>query len=41
MRKKGIRETGPMRAFREWLAGEMVESNRKYQQFKQQGLKQA
>lgn len=40
-RKKGVRETGPMRAFREWLAGEMVDTNRKYQQFKQQGLKQA
>ena len=41
VRKKGNRETGPMRAFREWIAGEMVETNRKYQQFKQQGLKQA
>ena len=39
VRKKGIRETGPMKAFREWLSGEMVETNRKYQQFKQQGLK--
>ncbi len=40
VRKKGSRESGPMRAFREWLAGEIVDTNRKYQQVKQQGLKQ-
>jgi LysR family transcriptional regulator, glycine cleavage system transcriptional activator len=39
VRKKGSRETAPARAFREWLMGEIVETNRKYQQFKAQHLK--
>ena len=30
VRKKGSRETAPARAFREWLMGEMVETNRKF-----------
>ncbi len=34
VRRKGSRETGPMRAFREWLAGEFVETNKRFQQFK-------
>ena len=40
VRRKGQRETGPMRAFREWLAGEVGDTNKKYQTFKAQGLKQ-
>ena len=40
-RKKGVRETGPMRAFREWVASEMADTNKKYQAYKQQGLKVA
>jgi LysR family glycine cleavage system transcriptional activator len=40
VRRKGRRENGPMRAFREWLAGELVDTNKKYQAFKVQGLKQ-
>lgn len=40
VRKKGSRETAPARAFREWLMGEIVETNRKFQQFKTQHLKQ-
>ena len=39
VRKKGSRETPPARAFREWLLGEMVETNRKFQQMKAQALK--
>lgn len=39
VRKKGSRESAPARAFREWLMGEIVETNRKFQQFKGQGLK--
>jgi LysR family transcriptional regulator, glycine cleavage system transcriptional activator len=34
VRRNGSRETGPMRAFREWLAGEFVETNKRFQQFK-------
>jgi LysR family transcriptional regulator, glycine cleavage system transcriptional activator len=30
-RKKGSRESAPARAFREWLLGEMVETNKKFQ----------
>ena len=30
VRKKGSRERAPARAFREWLMGEMVETNRKF-----------
>jgi LysR family transcriptional regulator, glycine cleavage system transcriptional activator len=41
VRKKGSRESAPARAFREWLLGEVVETNRKFQQFKVQGLKPA
>jgi LysR family transcriptional regulator, glycine cleavage system transcriptional activator len=41
VRKKGSRESAPARAFREWLLGEVVETNRKFQQFKAQGLKPA
>jgi len=40
VRRKGRRESGPMRAFREWMAGEIVDTNKKYQAFKAQGLKQ-
>jgi len=40
-RKKGVRETGPMRAFREWVAREMADTNKKYQAYKQQALKVA
>ncbi|MBG1231654.1 transcriptional regulator GcvA [Aestuariivirga litoralis] len=40
-RKKGIRETGPMRAFREWVASEMADTNKKYQAYRQQALKQS
>lgn len=39
VRKKGSRESTPARAFREWLMGEVVETTRKFQQFKSQGLK--
>jgi LysR family transcriptional regulator, glycine cleavage system transcriptional activator len=39
VRKKGSRESVPARAFREWLLGEIVETNRKFQQIKSQGLK--
>jgi LysR family transcriptional regulator, glycine cleavage system transcriptional activator len=39
VRKKGSRESAPARAFREWLMGEVVETNRKFQQFKAQHLK--
>lgn len=31
VRKKGSRESAPARAFREWLLGEMVETNKKFQ----------
>ena len=41
VRKKGSRETGPARAFREWLMGEIVETNKKFQMLKAQGLKPA
>jgi LysR family glycine cleavage system transcriptional activator len=41
VRKKGARESGPMRAFREWIAAEMADTNRKYQAYKQQALKPA
>jgi LysR family glycine cleavage system transcriptional activator len=30
VRKKGLRESAPARAFREWLLGEMTETNRKF-----------
>ena len=41
VRKKGSRESAPARAFREWLLGEVVETNRKFQQIKAQALKPA
>ncbi|MCA0432415.1 MAG: transcriptional regulator GcvA [Proteobacteria bacterium] len=31
VRKKGSKESGPARAFREWLLGEMTETNRRFQ----------
>jgi LysR family glycine cleavage system transcriptional activator len=34
VRKKGSRESGPARAFREWLMGEIVETNKKFNQLK-------
>ncbi len=34
VRKKGSRESAPARAFREWLMGEIVETNRKYNQIR-------
>ena len=39
VRKKGSKETPPARVFREWVMGEVVETNKKYQQIKQAGLK--
>jgi LysR family transcriptional regulator, glycine cleavage system transcriptional activator len=41
VRKKGSKETGPARAFREWLLGEVVETNRKFQGLKPQRAKKA
>ena len=37
VRRKGQRESGPMRAFREWLVGEVVDTNKKYQAYKGRG----
>jgi LysR family transcriptional regulator, glycine cleavage system transcriptional activator len=34
VRKKGSKESAPARAFREWMLGEMVETNRKFQTLK-------
>lgn len=39
VRKKGSKESAPARAFREWLMGEMVETNRKYQLIKAKDTK--
>ncbi len=39
VRKKGSKESAPARAFREWLMGEMVETNRKYQAIKSKDTK--
>ena len=39
VRKKGRRETGPMKAFREWIASKMADTNRKYQTYRQQVVK--
>jgi LysR family transcriptional regulator, glycine cleavage system transcriptional activator len=40
VRKKGSRESAPARVFREWLMGEVVETNKKFAALKAQGLKQ-
>ncbi len=39
VRKKGSKESAPARAFREWLMGEMVETNRKYQAIRTKDIK--
>jgi LysR family transcriptional regulator, glycine cleavage system transcriptional activator len=39
VRKKGSRESAPARAFREWLLGEMVETNKKFQAIRAKGVK--
>ena len=31
VRRKGSKESAPARAFREWLQGEMAETNRRFQ----------
>ncbi len=41
VRKKGSRESAPARAFREWLMGEMVETDRKYQLIRTKDVKSA
>lgn len=41
VRKKGSKESARARAFREWLLGEVVETNRKFQQIKAQTAKKA
>lgn len=37
VRKKGSRETAPMKAFREWLGAEIADTNKKFQAFKGKG----
>jgi LysR family transcriptional regulator, glycine cleavage system transcriptional activator len=39
VRKKGSKEAAPARVFREWLMGEVVETNKKFVALKAQGLK--
>ena len=39
VRKKGSKEQPPARAFREWLLGEMVETNRRFQMIKAKDAK--
>jgi LysR family transcriptional regulator, glycine cleavage system transcriptional activator len=39
VRKKGSRESAPARAFREWLLGEMVETNKKFQMIRTKDVK--
>jgi LysR family transcriptional regulator, glycine cleavage system transcriptional activator len=39
VRKKGSKESGPARAFREWLQGEMAETNRRFQQIRAKDAK--
>jgi LysR family transcriptional regulator, glycine cleavage system transcriptional activator len=39
VRKKGSRESAPARAFREWLLGEMVETNKKFQAIRARDVK--
>src|SRR6185295_8489021 len=34
VRAKGTKESAPAKAFREWLTGEMAETNRKFSQIK-------
>jgi LysR family transcriptional regulator, glycine cleavage system transcriptional activator len=37
VRKKGSRETAPIKAFREWLGAEIAETNKRFQGFKGKG----
>lgn len=39
VRAKGVKETAPVRAFREWLQGEMADTNRRFVALKAQPLK--
>ncbi len=39
VRKKGSKESAPARAFREWLMGEMVETNKKFQMIRTKDTK--
>ena len=39
VRKKGSKESAPARAFREWLLGEMVETNRRFQAIRAKDIK--
>jgi LysR family glycine cleavage system transcriptional activator len=41
VRKKGSKEQAPQRAFREWLLGEMAETNRRFQMIKAKDAKPA
>ncbi len=41
VRKKGSKESAPARAFREWLLGEMVETNKKFQAIRAKDAKPA
>jgi LysR family glycine cleavage system transcriptional activator len=41
VRKKGSKEQAPQRAFREWLQGEMTETNRRFQMIKAKDAKPA
>jgi LysR family transcriptional regulator, glycine cleavage system transcriptional activator len=41
VRKKGSKESAPARAFREWLLGEMVETNRRFQNIRVKEAKPA
>jgi len=41
VRAKGMKETPPIRSFREWLMAEMAETNRKYAALKAQQNKTA
>jgi LysR family transcriptional regulator, glycine cleavage system transcriptional activator len=41
VRKKGSKESAPARAFREWLLGEMVETNKKFQSIRTKDVKPA
>ena len=38
VRKKASKETAPAKALREWLPGELVETNRKFQGMKGKGI---
>jgi LysR family transcriptional regulator, glycine cleavage system transcriptional activator len=37
VRKKGSRETAPIKAFRDWLGAEIAETNKKFQAFRGKG----